>query len=60
VDSKEDAFFLKRDEEEFINLKKTKDELSSIKKKKVNNVFIKNIIGRKIVKLTKAKKNSDL
>jgi uncharacterized protein YbcI len=59
VDSKEDAFFLKRDEEEFINLKKTKDELSSIKKK-VNNVFIKNIIGRKIVKLTKAKKNSDL
>jgi hypothetical protein len=43
-----------------MNLKKTKEELSSIKKKKVNSVFMKNIIGRNTVKLTRAKKNSDL
>ena len=53
-------FFLKSDAAEFINLKKIRDELSSIKKKKVNSVLIKNMSGRKIVRLIRAKKNSDL
>ena len=36
------------------------DEFNSIKKKNVNKVLIKKIKGRKIVRLLRAKKNSDL
>jgi hypothetical protein len=43
-----------------MNLKKTREEFNSIKKKKVNKVLIKKINGNNIVRFTRAKKNSDL
>jgi len=52
-------FFIKKDVE-FTNLKKINAEFNSIRKKKVNSVLIKKIRGRRIVRLRRVKKKSDL